>query len=473
MHKPGNGSRSHADADSTSSETGDASNGTSSSLDTGRKQPLSVTAQTAPSTWTSATAHQALARKSLVGPSRSRRPSLHATSPSAAVQILPKTVKVLMIGGWYTVSISLHIYNKWLFSRDHFNFPFPMMTTTIHTTSQFILSAIVLQVFLPSLKPTSYPTRYDYLTKVLPCGIATGLDIGLSNSSLKSISLSFYTMVKSGAPVFILLFAYLFGLERPTLSMFGVISIIVAGVLIMVANETKFDAVGYTEAQVATVLSGLRWSLTQLLLKDVAFGMNNPLATNLFLAPIIAVSLVGAFTVLEGVGQLLASPHFATVSSSLSIVGIACSGGLIAFLLVILEFSLISETSVVTFSVAGIFKEIITIATSALVFGDRFTGHVLLGLVISIVGIIGYNYLRIVQAGHNKDADRTGHQPLPGDDTDQDGQIGLAWNAQRLSSETELDIDLDYELDNMNLGDLDSELLGLSKPGGPSRFPRQ
>lgn len=30
-------------------------------------------------------------------------------------------------------------------------------------------------------------------TKVAPCGLATGLDIGLSNLSLKTITLSFYS----------------------------------------------------------------------------------------------------------------------------------------------------------------------------------------------------------------------------------------------------------------------------------------
>lgn len=34
---------------------------------------------------------------------------------------------------------------------------------------------------------------FPHSTKVGPCGIATGLDIGLSNLSLRTITLSFYS----------------------------------------------------------------------------------------------------------------------------------------------------------------------------------------------------------------------------------------------------------------------------------------
>lgn len=35
--------------------------------------------------------------------------------------------------------------------------------------------------------------RHPRSTKVAPCGMATGLDIGLSNLSLRTITLSFYS----------------------------------------------------------------------------------------------------------------------------------------------------------------------------------------------------------------------------------------------------------------------------------------
>ncbi|KAJ3037533.1 Triose-phosphate Transporter [Rhizophlyctis rosea] len=258
-------------------------------------------------------------------------------------------------------------------------------------------------LFWPEMRPTRRPKAYDYFTKVFPCGVATGMDIGLGNSSLKVISLSFYTMVKSGAPVFVLLFAFLFRLEKPTWTLLSIILLIVSGVLLMILAEftdgksssspTEFNLTGYIEVQIATVLAGLRWSLTQILLERESMGMNNPLATNLFLAPLMGVSVFIACAVLEGLP--FATTFFATVRSTIEILGLLAFGGVIAFIMVIFEYKLISATSVVTFSVAGIAKEIITILTSARMFGDKFTGGKIVGLVISIGGIAMYNYVRV------------------------------------------------------------------------------
>ena len=159
------------------------------------------------------------------------------------------------------------------------------------------------------------------------------------------------------------------------------------------SSPTEFNLTGYIEVQIATVLAGLRWSLTQILLERESMGMNNPLATNLFLAPLMGISVFIACGALEGLP--FGTTFFATVRSTIEILGLLAFGGVIAFIMVIFEYKLIKATSVVTFSVAGIAKEIITILTSARMFGDRFTGGKIVGLVISIGGIAAYNYVRV------------------------------------------------------------------------------
>lgn len=102
--------------------------------------------------------------------------------------------------------------------------------------------------------------------KVCPCALATSLDIGLSNLSLKTITLSFYSkcisswspialssmpnrhsiaMCKSSTLAFVLIFAFLFKLEKPRLKLIAIIVIITAGVLLMVSDETDFVVAGY------------------------------------------------------------------------------------------------------------------------------------------------------------------------------------------------------------------------------------
>ncbi|KAI8800458.1 triose-phosphate transporter family-domain-containing protein [Cladochytrium replicatum] len=304
--------------------------------------------------------------------------------------------------GWYSTSLSLSLYNKWLFARDYYNFRLPLFTTFIHMSMQFALAWTAVIWLVPHMRPAKAPKWKDYMTKVLPCGMATGFDVGLSNSSLQTISLSFYTMVKSGAPVFVVLFAFLFKLEKPTFRLLGVICIIVVGVILMVVGEFKFDLVGYIQVQVATVMSGLRWALVQVLLNKESMGMNNPIATTIYLSPLMAVSLLFFSLLSENYSPLFITPTnsrapalFGSLDGFLHMFSIITLGGVLAFVMLIVEYKLISVTSVVTFSICGIVKEILTISVSHFIFGDNYTVTNLVGLVVSLIGLVLYNYIRI------------------------------------------------------------------------------
>ena len=289
----------------------------------------------------------------------------------------------------------------------------------------------------------------DYLSKVLPCALASGLDIGLSNASQKTLSLSFYTMVKAGSPCFVLLFAFLFRLEKPTWALTAIISVISFGVLLTVVDhkdDGDFALSGFLEVFSATIFAGLRWSLVQILLEKEHLGMNNPFATMFFLSPLMSFSLLSASSILEGLGNLAHSHHFATLTSSLSILGLCCLGGVLAFIMVSFEFFLISATSVVTLSVVGIFKEILTILVAHVIFKDKFSTTSIVGLCISLVGIIGYNWLRVRKLRHEA-----------GDDGDVPGIVGyqpISATVMNRESESEGFDELDEEDFISDEGDL-------------------
>ena len=101
-----------------------------------------------------------------------------------------------------------------MFSSKYLDFQFPLFTTSMHMLVQFTLASLVLY-FVPYLRPRadsitnpqnrnpihrdSTPSdkplmaRMFYLTRIGPCGAATGLDIGLGNMSLRFISLTFFS----------------------------------------------------------------------------------------------------------------------------------------------------------------------------------------------------------------------------------------------------------------------------------------
>ncbi|PVZ98381.1 hypothetical protein BB558_005605 [Smittium angustum] len=64
-------------------------------------------------------------------------------------------------------------------------------------------------------------------------------------------------------------------------------------------------------------------------------------------------------------------------------------------MMILSEFFLISQTSIVTLAVAGIVKEVLTILLSTLTFGDKLTVENVIGLIITLIGIGFYNYLKV------------------------------------------------------------------------------
>ncbi|KAI5481797.1 nucleotide-sugar transporter [Pseudohyphozyma bogoriensis] len=292
----------------------------------------------------------------------------------------------------------------------------------VETGLPWMFATITLLIF-PGLKPSTKPKLNDYGSKVVPCGVATGLDIGLSNLSLRSITLSFYTMCKSSSLAFVLLFAFAFRLERPSWKLAGIIVIITGGVILMVSTETQFDLAGMVEVLSASALGGLRWSLTQILLDKESMGMGNPIATLFWLAPIMGVTLATTSMIVDGWGNVFSHPEFfGSFWRTLKTAGAIFLPGVLAFSMNVTEFGLIQRTSVVTLSVAGIFKEVAVIFLSMFIFHDQLTPINVSGLVVTLFGIALYNYLKYEQFtsgegghghGHGHGGHSAGPKPLP------------------------------------------------------------
>jgi solute carrier family 35 protein C2 len=336
-------------------------------------------------------------------------------------------INVLLICLWYSFSISISVYNKWMFSKENLDFHFPLFVTSIHMIVQFVLASTVLY-FIPRFRPGADPnvnpqnptyrhldnntedaepndsnpptkkgplmTKTFYATRIGPCGTATALDIGLGNFSLRFISLTFFTMCKSSVLAFVLLFAFLFHLESPTWRLCTVILFMTVGVIMMVAGEASFDALGFVLVMTASLCSGFRWSLTQiLLLRNPA--TSNPFSSIFFLTPVmffalflLALPIEGPANVVEGV-KILAAAKGGFYSFILLLFP-----GFLAFMMVSAEFALLKRTSVVTLSVCGIFKEVLTISAAGAVFGDELSPINVSGLVVTILSIAAYNVLK-------------------------------------------------------------------------------
>ena len=327
-----------------------------------------------------------------------------------------------------------------MFSKGNLDFHFPLFTTCIHMIVQFTLAAVVLYI-IPSLRPTNgvtksqHPqytevgqsqqeplaetspkplmTKWFYFSRIGPCGAATGLDIGLGNMSLKFISLTFFTMCKSSVLAYVLLFAFLFRLETPSWRLGGIILFMTIGVVMMVAGETAFNVLGFILIMSSAFFSGFRWSLTHiLLLRNPA--TSNPFSSIFFLAPVMFVSLLVIALPVEGLSDLRVGWDVLTDAKGVPLaIAILLFPGILAFLMTASEFALLKRTSVVTLSVCGIFKEVLTISAAATVFHDKLTPINISGLLVTIASIAAYNYMKVQRM--REDAKREAHEQVRAD----------------------------------------------------------
>ncbi|KAL4080170.1 triose-phosphate transporter family-domain-containing protein [Scleroderma yunnanense] len=300
-------------------------------------------------------------------------------------------INACFILSWFSFATVLSVYNKWMFSHDYFSFPYPLFVTTTHMLIQFIL-ATVLRFSHPRFRPKKKPTLQAYGTRAVPAAISTGVDIGLSNVSLKTISLSFYTMCKSSSLIFVLIFAFAFRLEKFSLRLVTVILVIFGGVLLMVASETSFVLSGFLLVMTASVCSGLRWSLTQLLIRDKDMGMDNPAATIFWLSPMMGITLAIISIVWEGWRNVFATPFFNSLASTINTLLLLTLPGVLAFCMVMSEFYIIQRAGVLPMSIAGIAKEVSTITVSAWFFGDELTPLNITGVTVTTCGIALFTY---------------------------------------------------------------------------------
>lgn len=311
---------------------------------------------------------------------------------------------LLLILTWYFLSTCLSLWNKQLVGKEHGvlglgPFPAPMLLTAVQFMCQHLMARGVLAArrYMSAAPRSEAMTWPVWWKKVVPNGVSTGLDIGLSNYSLMLITLSFYTMCKSTTPVFLLSFAFIWGIERPSWSLAGVVSVICSGLVLLVAGETEFNMVGFLAVMTASMLAGFRWTVTQVLLQgDNHHGAaGGPVNVLYSLTPVMSVTVLIMSLVVERLWVVLpGSPYFSSVASCALTFAIMMLGGIIAFIMVWVEFKVIQETSALTFMVAGTFKELVTVFSAVVFLHEPFTAVNALGLVILIFGVILFNWTK-------------------------------------------------------------------------------
>nr|XP_054323540.1 solute carrier family 35 member C2 isoform X2 [Pongo pygmaeus]XP_054323541.1 solute carrier family 35 member C2 isoform X2 [Pongo pygmaeus]XP_054323542.1 solute carrier family 35 member C2 isoform X2 [Pongo pygmaeus] len=168
-----------------------------------------------------------------------------------------------------------------------------------------------------------------------------------------------------------------------------VVLLIAGGLFMFTYKSTQFNMEGFALVLGASFIGGIRWTLTQMLLQKAELGLQNPIDTMFHLQPLMFLGLFPLFAIFEGLHLSTSEKifRFQDTGLLLRVLGSLFLGGILAFGLGFSEFLLVSRTSSLTLSIAGIFKEVCTLLLAAHLLGDQISLLNWLGFALCLSGI--------------------------------------------------------------------------------------
>lgn len=372
---------------------------------------------------------------------------------------------------WYAISLSFTLYNKWLLQQWHLGFHFPIMITTVHMIMKYFITRI--WALTPEAEEVPNIPWKILSSIVIPIGVCTSADIVFSNIAIYYLPLSMYTTIKGATLVFTYFLGVVCQLEEFQWPLCTAVVCIAAGLGLAVANTgDSLNVFGMLSVLAATAMSAVRWVLMQLLaVKDE--HSSSVMVTLYRFSPYSAISIIPFALGFEA--PSLAHSSFAHSSVLLTQALLySIFGGVVSFLLILVEVKLLRVTSSLSMCVIGQIKEIIQILAAMVLFKDHITVRSGAGILLSILAAYWYRHLKSSDSGDaDLDEQRATLQILQSSQLAHRGvrQMGLH-NYIGVDTENNINnvpedgsqLELEDEIDALLFGDSDSNSVQLPSP---------
>ena len=219
--------------------------------------------------------------------------------------------------------------------------------------------------------------------RVIVIGTMTSFDIGFSNWAIVFVTVTTYTIFKSGILLVTFAMCVVLGLEKCRTQLLLASVLISAGVGLAATGDPSFNGEGIALLLVALLSGATRWVFTQDIMKREE--VENAVQLVMVSAPwaVLAILPLALGTEYE---------KYSKIPSEMvgPLVAICLVGGLLSFLLVYIEVLLCHLTSSMTLTVLGIMKTILQIFLGFIVFGDSLGVRNISGLVLVLIGVLWY-----------------------------------------------------------------------------------
>nr|CAD7410417.1 unnamed protein product [Timema cristinae] len=190
-------------------------------------------------------------------------------------------------------------------------------------------------------------------------------------------------------------------------SLVMIVLMIALGLFLFTYESTQFDVGGFFLILTASFMSGLRWTLAQLLMQKSKMGLENPIDMVYHVQPWMIIAILPFAVAFEGprVFTNCKTYCFENLGHTSMMALTVFAGALLAFAMELSEYLVVTWTSSLTLSVACIFKEVFTLVLAVEWTGDKISVVNFIGLLVCLGGIIVHVVKKLTKT--NKDGTET------------------------------------------------------------------
>lgn len=179
--------------------------------------------------------------------------------------------------------------------------------------------------------------------------------------------------------------------------MIFIVMCISTGLLLFTWHSTEFHLFGFILVMFASLSTGLRWTLAQAVTQKKELGLSNPIDMIYHIQPSMIICLLPLAIGVEGISLLSTNNLFQTdqllnVLHNLSWILI---GALLAMCLESSELLVVTNTSSITLSISGIFKEVCTIYLAIIWNHNKMNMTNSIGLAVCLFGIVIHVFIKV------------------------------------------------------------------------------
>lgn len=257
-------------------------------------------------------------------------------------------------------------------------FRYPVFLVTWHLTFAAIGTRVLQRTtsLLDGAKDV-HMSKHMFIRSILPIGLLFSGSLILSNTAYLYLSVAYIQMLKAFTPVAILLISWASRIQEPNRKLMVIVLMISTGVALASRGELHFDLYGFLVQAAAVAFEASRLVMIQILLHGLKM---DPLVSLHYYAPVCALINLAVIPFTEGLAPFY---DLARLGPAILI-----SNAMVAFLLNVAAVFLVGAASGLVLTLAGVFKDILLITGSVILYGAPITPLQIFGYSVALSGLV-------------------------------------------------------------------------------------